>query len=158
MSCAFDEGGGALVFELSQVFQVGDAVIRFEERERLTGREIIALPAATKFLLSRTVSDLPIRWAAIAPAGPLAPQLHHRAQEAVALVVVLEFLEEGHVCHQFRHLVEPMPPEFFSQISGQIRHRLRVAGAIPAIQPAIADQILFLRHLDTPSQRGHSLV
>jgi len=87
------------VFELSQVFQVGDAVIRFEERERLTGREIIALPAATKFLLSRTVSDLPIRWAAIAPAGALAPQLHHRTQQAITFIVMLEFFEQGHLGH-----------------------------------------------------------
>ena len=133
MTFAFNEFGGTLALKLSQVLQVGDAVIRFEERERLAVRKIVALPAAIELLLSCAVSDLAIRGAAIAPAGFLASHLDHCSQQAIALIVVIEFLEEGHLRHHFRHLVEPMASEFLSQVSGQIRHRLRIAGAIPTI-------------------------
>jgi hypothetical protein len=136
---SLEERGWALAFEFSQVFQVGDAVVGLEELEFFTGRKIVALPAAVELLFSRTVSDSAVGRAAVAPTGLRAAQLHHRAQQAVALVVVLEFFEVGDLCHHLRHFVEAVSPELFSQVSGQICHRLRLTDAIPAIQPAIAD-------------------
>ena len=139
-----------MALELTQVFQVGHAVVGLKEFEILTGREILALLAAVELLFSGTVPDLAVGRAAVAPAGPLAAQLHHRAHKAVALVVVLEFLEvvpmDIGIRHHFRHLVEAVTPELLSQVSGQIRHRLRMTDAIPTVQPAIADQLLLVRH------------
>ena len=66
VSFSFKEGGGALPFEFSQVFQMGHTVVHLEEFERFTGGKIIALPAALEFLLSVTLSYLAIRWPAIA--------------------------------------------------------------------------------------------
>jgi hypothetical protein len=75
----FYKSGGALTFELSQVLQVGDAVVRFEELERLAGWKIITLPATVELLLSRTIPDFTMGRAAIAPAGFVASHLYHRA-------------------------------------------------------------------------------
>ena len=110
VSFAFNEGGGALALELSQVLQVGDAVVRFKELELLAGRKISALPATIELLFSRAVPDLAIGRATVAPTGPLAPELHHCAQQAIALIIVLEFFKVGHLCHHFRHLVESIAP------------------------------------------------
>ncbi len=134
-----------------------DAVVHLEELELLTRCKVVALPAAVELLLSRTVPDLTMGRPAVAPASLVASHLHHCTQQAVALIVVLEFFKEGHLGHQFRHLIISIASEFLSQVSSQIRHRLCLAGAIPAIQSAIRDQILLLCHLNTPSHLGHSL-
>ena len=42
------KAAGPLALELSQILQMGDAVLRIEERKFLTGREIIALPAVVE--------------------------------------------------------------------------------------------------------------
>ena len=112
---------------------MSDAVVSLKKFKFFTGWKIVALPAAVESFLSRAVSNFAFGRAAVAPAGPFATHLHHRPQQAVALIIVLEFLEKGHLRQYVRHLVESVMPQFFSKVSGQVCHSLGISGTIPAI-------------------------
>ena len=106
---------------------MGRAVVLFQERELFAGLEIGTLPAARESFLSATISYFAVGRPAIASAGLLAAHFHHCAQQVIALVVVLEFLEERHLCQHVSHLAEPVAPQFLSQVSRYICYCLRIA-------------------------------
>jgi len=156
VSFAFEECGGALALDFSQVLQVRDAVARLKNFQLFASREVIALPAAFQPFLSRAASYLTLWRATITPAGFLAAQLHHRAQQVIAVIVVLELLEDRHLGHHIGHFAESVAPQLLSQVSGQIGHGLCIAGTIATMQSAIADQILLLGHgTFLPNHRCH---
>ncbi len=96
---------------------MGRAVVLFQERELFAGLEIATQPAAIESFLSATISYLAVWRPAVASAGLLAAHFHHCAQQVITLVVVLEFLEERHLCQRISHLPEPVAPQFISQVS-----------------------------------------
>jgi hypothetical protein len=117
VSSSFDEGGGALLFEFSQVLQMGRTVVRFKEFELFASGEIVTLPAAVEAFFPAALPYLAFGWAAVASAGLFAAQFHHCAQQVIALVVILEFPEERHLCQHISHLAEPVVPQFLPKVS-----------------------------------------
>ena len=85
-------------------------MVRFENFELLTGRKIIALPAADELFLSSAVSYLAVGWATVTFTELFAAHLHHCAQQIIALVIILKFLEEWHLCKHVSHLIESVVP------------------------------------------------
>ena len=123
------------------------AVARLEHFERLASREIIAQPATLHIPGSAALPYLTVGRAAITTAGLLAAHFHHCAKQVIALLVVLELLEERDLCQSVGDLCDPMPPQFIPQVSGQVSYRLRIAGTIATIEAAITNQIPFLSHI-----------
>jgi len=81
-----------------------DAVVGFEEFELFACGKFIALPAAGDFLFSAAISDFAVRGAAVTSTSLFAAKFYHQAQQAIALVVILELLEEGDLCQHRGHL------------------------------------------------------
>ena len=92
-------------------------VAQLEHFELLAPAEIMTLPAPFAPLGSAALPYLTVGRTAITAAGLLAAHLHHRAKQVVALLVVLEFLEERGLCQSISSLCGSVPPQFSSQVS-----------------------------------------